>query len=170
MDKKLLLGISVVAFLFIAATALVAVHADTGGKKQANISAADLMPDIEVFPEHWLKGETGVNVVLDGVTLLQFNYYTGTGANLTVNIAVCDTVETAKGAFDLRKDAQPVTSVDNEFEQCFTYMMGGDTLFAFQDQNIYGMLSSWNTGTPLTEAELDEVMLNIKEKILNALK
>ena len=172
--EKLTLGIIVAALLVVSAIGLVAIsyNDDNNGKK---ISAADLMPDIDVFPDGWEKGTIfiGPHALpegFEGELFLQLNYWLGdTGTALTVSIAVCDTVEDAEKAFAFGKAYNaPVTDYPNEFDQCYTYGGGTDKFFVFQHGNIYGVLQSKEYTDPLNEEDLDNIMGNIKIRILSA--
>ena len=178
MEKNITLGIIVAALLVISAIGLVAIsynaddNDDNNGKK---ISAADLMPDIEVFPDGWerVAGFIGPHAILDeleGVLFLQATYKLGdTGPMLTVSIAVCDTAEDAEAAFAFSEaNNTSATNYVNGFDQCFTYDWSTYVFFVFQHENIYGILQ-FNFASALTAGDFDNIMEDIFEKILTAL-
>jgi len=169
-----------VAFLVIAAAALVAISYNEADNtdKLVKVSAAELMPDMELFPGGWTKGpETTVTPSIDdqGITFLQVEYYDSSANRLPVNIKVFDTVVEAENAFSSIKQymaALGPLDYDDVFEQCFTYysLPTADKVFVFQDKNVYGVIFSWNMPGQLDANELKDILSNIEGKILAALE
>ena len=166
------------ALLITAAAVLVVAgnSADTEDKRLVNVSASDLMPSIEVFPNGWTKGpEVTVTPPIDdqGITFLQVGYFGPQANYLVVNIKVFDTVAEAKNAFSSMKQyvaALGPADYEDVFEQCFTYYSypTADKVFVFQDKNVYGIVESWNLPGQLDADELKKILSDIETKILDA--
>ena len=181
--EKLTLGIIVAALLVVSAVGLVAMsyNADdsdnnnNNGDKLVRVSAAELMPDIEEFPEGegWLiDGTLYGPFSLDGALAFQLSYFNGTNS-LIVQIAVCATVADAENAFDARKVIgsafpAPLTEYEDRFEQWSAYKpVTYDTTFFFQHANVYGTLTEMDN--VLSDDEWDKILADIAGKILAAL-
>jgi hypothetical protein len=180
-NKQMIGAVALVALLITAAALLVVAPGnsdDTADKRQAKISASDLMPSIETFPSGWTKGpEVTVTPPIDdqGITFLQVGYFNQSGNYLSVNIKVFDTVAEAKNAFSSMKQyvaASGPADYEDVFEQCFTYYSSptADKVFVFQDKNVYGIVESWNMPGQLDANELKDILSNIEGKILAALE